>query len=371
MKRADRLSLSESERDIMSIVRARGPIARSEITEFTTLSQQSVHRLVENLTEQKLLSSQKAVIKGRGKPSPQVVLDEASTYSLGVSVRPDNVQLIAVSLAGAELRRATLQSQPNDRESIMAEICRIAAEWSKTPEFRARTAIGVGVSIQGYRISKMNQFTVPLPTKSWSGIPIDDLFADALGIAAFTENNATCAAIAEHHNALGDNSRNMAFLSFNFGFGAGIVNNGASVIGGFGNAGELGVLIPDDEFKHRPALGELIKRLNDSGVELSGVPELQQKFDPSWPAVAEWLKEISPTLDLTIRAIRAIVDPEAIYFGGEAPAGLRNLLIDTCERPRENRYGEVLPFPELLPSRFNGDAAIYGAAILPARQLVF
>ena len=208
-------------------------------------------------------------------------------------------------------------------------------------------------------------------TKSGSGLPIDEIFQSALGVTAFTENNATCAAIAEYHAAKNECYQNLAFLSFNFGFGGGLVNDGAAVIGGFGNAGELGNLVNEEDLKHRPALGELVKRLNDSGIPISGIPELQQKFDPEWPAVTAWLREISPALNLTVTAISAIMDPEVIYFGGEAPAALRELLINTCKRPTANRYGEVLPYPKLLPSQIDGDAAIYGAAILPARQLIF
>lgn len=366
-----KLSLSKSEREIMRIVRSHETIARSQITNFTSLSQQSVHRIVEGLVERNLLNSSKAVIKGRGKPSPQVTLDNTSTYTLGVSIRPDNVQLMALNLSGIVLKRTNLRADPNDREGTLNELRGTIDEWSKSSKFAPRTAIGVGISIQGYRIEKMNEFTVPVPITSWSGIPIDEIFQSSLGVTAFTENNATCAAIAEYHGAKNECYQNLAYLSFNFGFGAGLVNDGAAVIGGFGNAGELGNLVNSADLEHRPALGELVKRLNDSGVPISGIPELQQQFDPEWPAVVAWLQEISPTLNLTITAISAIMNPEVICFGGEAPAALRELLISICKRPTANRYGETLPFPKLLPSRIEGDAAINGAAILPARQLIF
>lgn len=355
----------------MSVVRAHEPIARSEITEFTSLSQQSVHRVVESLTEQKLLNSTKAVIKGRGKPSPQVSLDNSSTYSLGISIRTDKVELMAMSLSGIELQRTTLEIDPNDRVGTLNALGRKITDWSCSPEFESRTAIGVGVAVQGYRTTKMSQFTTPLPIHNWSKISIDDTFSSALELVAFAENNATCAAIAEHHCARNESYRNLAYLSFNFGFGGGIVSNGTAVIGGFGNAGELGNLFFEAEMKNRPALEELLGRLNDSGVKLDDIPDLQNKFDPAWPAVTEWLKEIRFSLNLTIRAIGAVVDPEAIFFGGEAPAKLRELLIGICEHPSKNRYGEVMPFPKLLPSRIDGDAAVYGAAILPARQLIY
>ena len=116
-------------------------------------------------------------------------------------------------------------------------------------------------------------------------------------------------------------------------FGGGIIWENHAVLGGFGNAGELGNLFNENEMKHRPALGELVAHLKSRGVKLEGIQDLLNNFDPSWPGVDEWLNDIAPLLNLTITAIRAVLDPEAIYFGGEAPDKLRDMLIDYCNPP--------------------------------------
>ena len=90
---AKRLVLSDSEREILNVVRRHGSISRADITDFTNLSQQSVHRLVDNLLQIRLLKTQKAIVKGRGKPSPQITLDTSATTSIGVSVTTQKLPL--------------------------------------------------------------------------------------------------------------------------------------------------------------------------------------------------------------------------------------------------------------------------------------
>ncbi|MFV1840499.1 MULTISPECIES: ROK family transcriptional regulator [unclassified Phaeobacter] len=365
------LSLGASERQVMQIVKRHQPIARSRITELTSLSQQSVHRLVEGLTAQRLLTSEKAIVTGRGKPSPQIVLDNTSAASLGVSIRTDKVDMRAMTLSGQEIACTVLSSAPSDRDAVLREVRETLIRWFDDGPLADRKAIGIGVAMQGYRTTHRNRYTAPLPIDSWSRLDIEKLFSTELELPTYSENNANCAALAEQHCGGGREFESFAYLSFNFGFGGGIVLNQKLVAGGFGNAGELSDLFLPEEVPHRPALGELLKRLAADGISIADVSELQRNFDPEWAGVVEWLTDISPYLNLTVRALRAIADPEAIFFGGEAPVALRNCMIAKCDRPSANRYGEITPFPKLLLSNLSGDVAALGAAILPLSTLVF
>lgn len=365
------MELNTNEREIMNAVRRQQPIARSRITELTSITQQSVHRLVEALTDRKLLTTGETLVKGKGKPSPQIILDNISTISLGVAIRADRVDIVGVNLSGQEIYRSKLKAEPNNVSGVLNELADICKNRGKNRSLKNRKIIGIGIAMQGYRNKDKNKFTTIVPLENWSRIAIDEIVSNAVDLPAFTENNATCGGLAELHSPDGCAHKSLAYLSFNFGFGSGIIWENQAVLGGYGNAGELGYLFTDDELKHRPALGELIARLKQNGVEINSISELHELFDPNWPGLAEWLQEIRPALNLAIRAIRAISDPEAIYFGGEAPTELRKLMIANCDPQIANRYGEFRPFPELLLSKYSGDAAVIGAAALPARNLIF
>ena len=355
----------------MNIVRQHQPIARSKITELTSLSQQSVHRLIVRLTCKKFLASKKAVVSGRGKPSPRIVLDNGTSVSFGISVRTDKVEFIACNLSGDQLATVSLRTNPNDRKGVLSELKSIISRWLKSEEFERRFPIGVGISMQGYRTTHQNYFTNPELIENWSRVSVDAEVSSALGLASFAENNGTCAAIAELHCGGGSRHKSLAYISFDHGFGGGIIWENQAIIGGFGNAGELGKLFSQKEMSHRPALGVLVAHLQKRGVSLNDFQDFLQNFDPTWPGVDEWISDVAPMLNRTIRAIWAVLDPEAIYFGGAAPEKLRDMLIACCNPPPANKFGEKLPFPALLPSQLAGDAAARGAAILPTRQLIF
>lgn len=367
---SERLVLSDSEREILNVVRRRGSISRADITDFTDLSQQSVHRLVENLLQHRLLKTERAIVRGRGKPSPQIRLDTEATTSLGVSISTNAVEYTAVDLSGMPICDGELKAPPNDREAVIVELTRLVADLQSGGVLSKRRFLGIGIAMQGLRITHPNRFTTPLPLDNWARIPVDEIFEVALGKPAYVENNATSAAIAELFCGGGMRYRCFGYLSFNHGFGGGLIWNEAPVFGGHGNAGEIGSIFRRSEMSHRPALEELLIRLSDRGI-VASYPQFLAEFDPNWDGVAEWIAEVKPSLDLVIRSLSAIMDPNAIFFGGEAPAALRMMLIEACEPPDTDRLGTPKPYPELLLSAIEGDAATLGAAMLPMQQTIF
>lgn len=115
--------------------------------------------------------------------------------------------------------------------------------------------------------------------------------------------------------------------------------------GAFGNAGEISRIYTEQEFTSRPALGELLKRLNAHGIDIQRVSALRQQFDPQWPGVDDWVAEVRPYLNRAIDALRAVIDPAAIVFGGELPTALGEMLLDV---PPTNSY-RVTASPPNIP----------------------
>jgi predicted NBD/HSP70 family sugar kinase len=121
---------------------------------------------------------------------------------------------------------------------------------------------------------------------------------------------------------------------------------------------------------HRPALGELLKRLNKDGIKIPTIDQLYSDFDPNWASVARWITETHPQLNLVIRALRATIDPTAIVFGGEAPPILKKMLIDACDEIDLDRYGREVILPTYIASDLPGDPSTIGAALLPLKDCV-
>lgn len=74
----------------------------------------------------------------------------------------------------------------------------------------------------------------------WDDIPIVRTVEDATGVRTFLQNDANACALAEYRYGAGKGSRNMVFLTFGTGMGAGIIIDGRLYGGANGNAGEVG-----------------------------------------------------------------------------------------------------------------------------------
>jgi len=79
----------------------------------------------------------------------------------------------------------------------------------------------------------------------WRDVPITDMLAAAAGCSAHLENDANLAALGEFHHGAGRGSRNMVYVTWSTGVGAGLILEGRLFSGTNGAAGEIGHTIID------------------------------------------------------------------------------------------------------------------------------
>ena len=359
--------VNASERKLLSIARQLGPIARSEVTAHSELSQQSVHRLIDNLQSKGFLRFRPATIKGRGKPSPSVEINQDTFVSLGLSFTTEKVLACLLDLKGAPLIQCELDVHPNNPTAVLDVLEAKIADWTAA-ELKNRQMIGVGIAMQGYRTGAADQFETPTLLENWQNLELIPLFQDRFELPVFTENNATCCATAEFYLGGAAEHSCFVYLSFNYGYGAGLYWQNKPVQGGHGNAGEIGSIYRPEDTIHRPALGELLKRMQMQGHAIAHISELPNYFSDDLPVISDWVQEVGPYLRQSLAALKGVMDPTAIFFGGEAPSGLRRALINEANADDRIVHG---PDPMLIESRIQGDAAHVGAAFLPLHQLIF
>ena len=355
--------LGASERELLSIIFRHRALSRSDITGRTSLAQQSVHRLLDGLHQRGFVRFGSPEIRGPGKPSPIVEIDDGTYATLGLSVTTEAVFLCLLKPTGTPATIQRMDAPANAPDLVMDELAKLLA----TSPFSERRLLGIGIAIQGYRTGDPERFTSPPLLAAWRGLPLVSILKERFGLPAFAENNATASATAEFFRGGGAGQTCLVYLSFNYGFGGGMFWEGRALVGAHGNAGELSGFFKGDMLQRRPALGELLKRLAARGVSLKSVSELCARFDPAWLGVKEWIEETAPQLCQIIAAIKVVLDPGAIFFGGDAPDLLRSMLVDAAQKAFED---DVTPNPVLKVSEIAGDAAHVGAGFLPLHALI-
>ncbi len=364
---------SENERLILDIVRRHGPIARASITGHTNLTQQSVHRLIEGLMERGLLRTG-APLKGtRGQPSPTIELVPDAAYALGISINTDSVVICIANFCCMIVVEEKLDLLPEDREETLAALSKTLERLLDQHGITRDRLLGLGFSMSGFFVSDQRFFNAPEPLRDWSLMDLKPILETRFGLPAWLENNATTGAIGESLRGVGSWCETFAYLSFNYGFGGGLILNGQPFYGFHGNAGEFSGIYNPDESAKRPALQYLMTVLQENGIEIQSIDALYREFDANWPGVEQWLSDTMPQIDRLVATLISVLDPQAIVFGGQIPPELGRMMIERARLPsqRDHRYGVGPKEAKLVLSEAEGDASAIGAALLPLRLRCF
>ena len=367
----DPFATSRNEGTLLEAVRRAQTIARSDLTRLVPFSQQSIHRLSEELVAKGLLRVLPPKISGRGKPSPRLALEPTGAYGLGVLIDSDSVFATVCDLVGNVLHHAPLSVDVNDPAAVAATSHEALERLIERMDLPRSRLAGIGVSMQGYRREPGTAFLTPVPLSSWSDVDVVELFEAHASLPVMAENDGTLAAVAELWVGAGRRFEDFAYLAFNYGFGGGLVLRGAPYVGHHMNAAELSAMFDDEEVRRRPTLSSLLDLLREDGLDFATVADLRRAYDPAWPTLDRWVARVAPALNQGLRALTAILDPAAIVFGGEAPVDLRRRLIAASQRRAPDRLGRPVPGPAVLQSAIGSDASALGAALFPIRHRLF
>lgn len=99
---------------------------------------------------------------------------------------------------------------------------------------------GIGISCGGPLDSVRGVIMAPPSLPLWDDVHIVEYFEKRFGIPTRLQNDANACAIAEWKFGAGVGCRNMVFLTFGTGLGAGLILNGKLYSGANDNAGEIG-----------------------------------------------------------------------------------------------------------------------------------
>ncbi|MDR2138464.1 MAG: ROK family protein [Tannerella sp.] len=98
----------------------------------------------------------------------------------------------------------------------------------------------IGISCGGPLSSERGVVMSPPNLPGWDHIPIVDLIKERFHIPCGLQNDANACALAEWKFGAGKGTKNMIFLTFGTGMGAGLILNGQLYTGVNDNAGEVG-----------------------------------------------------------------------------------------------------------------------------------
>ena len=162
------------------------------------------------------------------------------TNIIGVDVGGTKCAVTYGQKEGFELHiREKIRFATTDVDETIANIVRAVDDVMRKNGLTAGNTAAIGVSCGGPLDSRTGVVMSPPNLPGWDNIPIVKLLGDRFGIRTGIHNDANACALAEWKFGAGIGARNMAFLTFGTGLGAGLILDG-KLYAGTNNAGELG-----------------------------------------------------------------------------------------------------------------------------------
>lgn len=252
--------------------------------------------------------------------------------------------------------------------------------------------VAVGLGIPGLLDREGRVWKAPnLPLEPGAALGAE--LARRTGLPVASDNDANCAAIAEHAAGAGQGHDDLVLLTVGTGVGGGVVVAGQPLRGAHGMAAELGHIVIHAD--GRPcigdcpnrgcleaeasgtALGRIAHELADARPEsalaaeqaagtLDGprVTQLAQSGDED--AIAA-LRQLGENLGVGMSSLANIFDPGLILVGGGVSAAGELLLAPARAEFERRAMPPIVERTEVRLARFGGEAGLLGAAILAFR----
>ncbi|HZK04595.1 MAG TPA: ROK family protein [Actinomycetaceae bacterium] len=220
-----------------------GSSSRSDLAEETGLTRVTVSDLIKDLIDERLveeLGQRPPSIKG-GKPATLVGLRTDSYQMVAVDLLDDgNMHGALLDLNGSILKRRRSTQAPTGEAGIaaLAEFCRELIALAAYP------ILGVGISSPG--VIDDSGTIIQADNRGWFDLPLATILTETLGVPTQVANDANVSALGEFTFG-GATGSGLLALTIGRGVGAGIILDGALLLGQRHAVGEIGHVMTLDE----------------------------------------------------------------------------------------------------------------------------
>ncbi|WP_428643550.1 ROK family transcriptional regulator [Roseibium sp.] len=335
---------THNHRVVLEVIRTRGPIGRTEISEITSLSRQTVQNIVGELEGRGIVEMHAQKATGRGHPGMKVAIRAEHACSLGFHVDRLSVTAIACDLLGNIVWQESRQHSASTVAAANERILDLAAHFRQAHGQMADRLFGVGLAAPG-------PFEVPghavrdrdaTNFSEFGSAENLGVLQEALGLPVVLQNDASAAALGEHVYGIGRNFSSFAFIQFGMGLGAGFVLNGALYPGATKNAGEIGHVIVNPAgpqctcgnrgcLERYLSLNALCERLGLEPTDPASVVRIEALFGEGDGQVLDWMSDVAPYMRQLVNLVEMMLDPQAIVLGGIIRPDFLQALLERAE----------------------------------------
>lgn len=327
---------------VMEKIRLEAPLSRAELSYRTGLNRSTVSSIIGDLIDLGYVHETTLQDPKIGRPGMLLHFNPDAGCAIGVEIGVDFISIVLTNFVAKILWRRILYIDAGEQQIAIIEcaerLINEAMEFCKSNGVRP---LGIGVAAPGL-VDVQQGKLVYAPNLKWIDIPIRLMWERRFDLPVFVENEANCAALAEHFYGVSQGVNDFLYLKTDIGLGGGIMIGGRLFKGTSGFAGEIGhITIYKDgeqcacgrrgcwETYVRPrAVLDMVRQALQGGAEsivkelvkgdlskinLDVVLEAARQNDP---VALRAFQEIGTHLAVGITNLINIFNPELVVLGG-------------------------------------------------------
>jgi glucokinase len=302
--------------------------------------------------------------------------------AIGVDLGGTKISAGVVDAGGRLTARAELPADIDDAASVCRQIAQLVSE------LNADDPVGLGIGAAGIVDHETGHYLYG-PNTGLRDVDLGPMAAEAVGLPVRIDNDANCAAWAEHRFGVGHGCRHFLCVTLGTGIGGGLVIAGKPYRGAHGGAAEIGHMVVDpdgplcgcgqhgcwEQYASGLALERMAgERLPDHATSTLNVDAVDGRVHGQAitraarsgdPFAQELVAELGRWVGLGLGSLVNILEPERIAIAGGVARDW-DLLSPAAHDAFVQRIEASTrrPLPEVLVAELGHDAGIVGAALL-------
>jgi predicted NBD/HSP70 family sugar kinase len=369
--------LDDGATQLLALVRRRGALTRSEMTEATGWARVTVTSRLEKLLATGLLVPAEAVSNGRGRPATRYRLDASRAMLLVADVGALGMRLARVDLEGhLEEANSVAVDIAVGPDELLALIRKGFDEL--TASSADRPVWGIGISLPGPVDHAAGRVISPPIMTGWHQFPIRETLQDWYACPVLVENDVNAMAVGELVTLPSPTSE-LLVVKVGTGIGCGIVSAGHVLRGAAGAAGDIGHTAADttgvsagdvdcrcgkrgcvEAYAGGWALARSLAEDQGHAVSVNDVVDLLDRGDSN---ASRMVNDAGLILGASLATAVSLLNPSAVVLSGQVAVAAGDHLLSSV---RERIYARALPLAtrnlDIRVSSLWPDSGVHGLA---------
>ena len=241
------LMLEPLEAAVVTAIRRRGPLSRSDLSEHLDYSRASVTGIVGRMIDAEILAEAGEGKSAGGRRPWLLDINPRLGYVVGVDIGATSLDIALADFRGSILERVGEAADVRGRpEEFLDHVAALITELLDRRGAAATEIVGIGVGVPGPVEFSSGVLIAPPLMPRWDDFPIRRYLRDFFPNArVVVDNDVNIMARGEHQAGAGRDMDNFLFIKIGTGIGCGIISHGEVYRGADGAAGDVGHICVD------------------------------------------------------------------------------------------------------------------------------